>query len=280
MEVLKGASVVATMKEQMQEELKDLGGYIPTLAIVRIGERPDDLSYERGATKRLEGIGLRVASYSFSSDITNEEFCKEFAKINEDEKIDGILLFRPLPKQIDEEAIVGMINPIKDLDGICMDNMAKVFAGKEDGFAPCTAQAVVEILKNNNIELSGKKVAIVGRSLVVGKPLSMLLMKENATVTVCHSRTKNLAETCKEAEIVVAAIGRARQIDADYIGKDAIVIDVGINVDNKGNLCGDVEFDSITEIASMATPVPGGVGTVTTSVLAKHLIKAAKLRGK
>lgn len=280
MEVLKGASVVSAMKEQMLEELKDLGGYIPTLAIVRIGERPDDMSYERGATKRLEGIGLNVASYSFASDITNEEFIKEFAKINEDDQIDGILLFRPLPKQIDEEAVVGMINPVKDLDGICMDNMAKVFAGKEDGFAPCTAQAVVEILKNNNIELSGKKVTIVGRSLVVGKPLSMLLMKENATVTVCHSRTKNLPETCKEAEIVVAAIGRARQVNADYIGKDAIVIDVGINVDNEGNLCGDVDYDGITEIASMATPVPGGVGTVTTSVLAKHLIKAAKLRRK
>lgn len=280
MEVLKGASVVAAMKEQMLEELKDLGGYVPTLAIVRIGERPDDLSYERGATKRLQGIGLNVVSYSFDSDITNEDFCKEFAKINEDDNIDGILLFRPLPKQIDEEAIVGMINPLKDLDGICMDNMAKVFAGKEDGFAPCTAQAVVEILKNNNIELSGKKVTIIGRSLVVGKPLSMLLMKENATVTVCHSRTKNLPETCKEAEIVVAAIGRARQVNADYIGKDAIVIDVGINVDNEGNLCGDVDYDVITEIASMATPVPGGVGTVTTSVLAKHLIKAAKLRRK
>ena len=275
---LKGAAVSASMKEEMIEALKDLNGYVPTLAIVRIGERPDDLSYERGATKKLEGIGLNVTSYSYPLDITNDEFCTEFAKINADDEIDGILLFRPLPKHINEKAIIDMIDPVKDLDGICMANMAKIFSGDKDGFAPCTAQAVVEILKHNRIELTGKRVAVVGRSLVIGKPVSMLLLQENATVTICHSKTENLPEVCRNADIVVAAIGRAKQITADYIGKDAVVIDVGINVDSEGNLCGDVDYDAISEIAGMATPVPGGVGGVTTSVLAKHLLQAAKIR--
>lgn len=275
---LKGAAVSAAMKEELQEDLKSLNGYIPTLAIVRIGERPDDLSYERGAIKRMESIGLQAKSYHYPVDISNEEFCKEFAKINEDDAIDGILLFRPLPKQIDEKAIVDMIDPAKDLDGISMINMAKIFSGDKDGFAPCTAQAVIEILKHNKIELSGKKVTVVGRSLVIGKPVTMLLLQENATVSVCHSRTKNLPDMCKQADIVVAAIGKAKWITSEYIGKDAIVIDVGINVDEEGNLCGDVDYDGITQIASMATPVPGGVGSVTTSVLAKHLLQAAKAK--
>lgn len=275
---LKGAAVSAAMKEELQEDLKSLNGYIPTLAIVRIGERPDDLSYERGAIKRMESIGLQAKSYHYPVDISNEEFCKEFAKINEDDAIDGILLFRPLPKQIDEKAIVDMIDPAKDLDGISMINMAKIFSGDKDGFAPCTAQAVIEILKYNKIELSGKKVTVVGRSLVIGKPVTMLLLQENATVSVCHSRTRNLPDMCKQADIVVAAIGKAKWITSEYIGKDAIVIDVGINVDEEGNLCGDVDYDGITQIASMATPVPGGVGSVTTSVLAKHLLQAAKAK--
>ncbi|WP_312429526.1 bifunctional 5,10-methylenetetrahydrofolate dehydrogenase/5,10-methenyltetrahydrofolate cyclohydrolase [Lacrimispora sp.] len=272
---LKGAAVSAKIKEQVETLLTDLKGNTPKLAIVRVGERPDDLSYERGALKKMESFGLIGESFAFPQDITDEAFKEEFAKINENPDIDGILLLRPLPKQIKEKDIEHMIDPGKDLDGISPENIARVFAGDDTGFAPCTAEAVVEVLKANDIALTGKRVAIVGRSMVVGRPLSMLMLKENATVTICHTRTEDLKETCKNAQILVAAAGRARMVDGSYVGKDAIVVDVGINVDEDGKLCGDVDFDSLEGTASMATPVPGGVGAVTTAVLARHLVLAA-----
>lgn len=273
--VLKGAEVSAKLKEQVQETLASLDGYVPKLAIVRTGENPDDISYERGAMKKMAAFGLEAESHIFASDISDEEFKKEFAIINEDPSVDGILMLRPLPKQICEKDIEAMICPDKDLDGISPINIAKVFAGDTTGFAPCTAEAVVEVLKNYEISIFGKRAVIVGRSMVVGKPLSMLLLKENATVTVCHTRTKDLPGTCQNGEILVAAAGRARMLDGSFVGKDAVVIDVGINVDEDGKLCGDVDFESIQEQAFMATPVPGGVGAVTTAVLAKHLVQAA-----
>lgn len=273
--ILKGAAVSAKIKEQVEELVTGLNGRTPRLAIVRVGERPDDLSYERGALKKMESFGLVGESFPFPQDITDEAFKAEFAKINENPDIDGILLLRPLPKQINEKDIEHMINPRKDLDGISPENIARVFAGDDTGFAPCTAEAVVEVLKANDIRLTGKRVTIVGRSMVVGRPLSMLMLKENATVTICHTRTENLKETCKSAQILVAAAGRARMLDASYVGKDAVVVDVGINVDEDGKLCGDVDFDSLEGTASMATPVPGGVGAVTTAVLARHLVLAA-----
>jgi methylenetetrahydrofolate dehydrogenase (NADP+)/methenyltetrahydrofolate cyclohydrolase len=272
---LKGAAVSAKIKEQVETLLTDLKGKTPKLAIVRVGERPDDLSYERGALKKMESFGLMGESFAFPQDITDEAFKKEFAKINENPDIDGILLLRPLPKQIKEKDIEHMIDPGKDLDGISPENIARVFAGDDTGFAPCTAEAVVEVLKANDISLTGKRVAIMGRSMVVGRPLSMLMLKENATVTICHTRTEDLKETCKNAQILVAAAGRARMVDASFVGTDAIVVDVGINVDEDGKLCGDVDFDSLEGTASMATPVPGGVGAVTTAVLARHLVMAA-----
>jgi len=273
---LKGAAVSAKIKEQVETLLTDLKGKTPKLAIVRVGERPDDLSYERGALKKMESFGLIGESFAFPQDITDEAFKKEFAKINENPDIDGILLLRPLPKQIKEKDIEHMIDPGKDLDGISPENIARVFAGDDTGFAPCTAEAVVEVLKANDIALTGKRVAIMGRSMVVGRPLSMLMLKENATVTICHTRTEDLKETCKNAQILVAAAGRARMVDASFVGTDAIVVDVGINVDEDGKLCGDVDFDSLEGTASMATPVPGGVGAVTTAVLARHLVLAAR----
>ncbi|MDR1550055.1 MAG: bifunctional 5,10-methylenetetrahydrofolate dehydrogenase/5,10-methenyltetrahydrofolate cyclohydrolase [Hungatella sp.] len=272
---LKGAAVSAKIKEQVEELLSSLKGRTPKLAIVRVGERPDDLSYERGALKKMESFGLKGESFAFSQGITDEAFKEEFAKINDDPDIDGILLLRPLPKQIKEKDIEHMIHPEKDLDGISPENIAKVFAGDETGFAPCTAEAVVEVLKANDIPLTGKRVTIMGRSMVVGRPLSMLMLKENATVTICHTRTEDLKETCKNAQILVAAAGQARMVDASYVGKDAVVVDVGINVDENGKLCGDVDFDSLEGSALMATPVPGGVGAVTTAVLARHLVLAA-----
>ena len=273
--ILKGAEVSAKIREQVQEMLEGLGGKMPCLAIVRVGENPDDLSYERGAMKKMASFGLEARSYSFSGDISHEEFKEEFRKINEDPGVSGILLLRPLPKHIQEADIEKLIDPDKDLDGISPGNVAKVFAGDATGFAPCTAEAVVEVLKTNNIPIAGKRAVIVGRSMVVGKPLAMLLMKENATVTVCHTKTSDLAGTCRMGEILVAAAGRAKMLDGSFVGHNAVVIDVGINVDDSGKLWGDVDFESIKDKASMATPVPGGVGAVTTAVLARHLVLAA-----
>lgn len=273
---LKGAEVSAKIKEQVQEMLAGFDGFVPKLAIVRVGEKPDDLSYERGAMKKMEAFGLRVQSYVFPEEIGDGEFREAFARINGDPDVTGILLLRPLPKHICEKAVEQMIDPAKDLDGISPVNIAKVFAGDDSGFAPCTAEAVVEVLKANEIPISGKRVTIVGRSMVVGRPLSMLMLKEHATVTICHTRTADLPGTCKNAEILVAAAGKAKMLNAEYVGQGAIVIDVGINVDENGKLCGDVDFDSIKERAAMATPVPGGVGAVTTAVLAKHLALAAE----
>lgn len=281
LKVLKGAEVSAKIKEQVAQMLEQLaaqGGSVPKLAIVRVGENPDDMSYERGATKKMEAFGLRVQSYVFPKDISDAEFKAEFGKINDDADVTGILLLRPLPKQICEADIEKMIAPEKDLDGISPANIAKVFAGDTTGFAPCTAEAVVEVLKANQIPITGKRVTIVGRSMVVGKPLAMLMLKENATITVCHTRTVDLPGTCKQAQILVAAAGKAKMLSRDHVGEDAVVIDVGINVDENGKLCGDVDFESIRDLAAAATPVPGGVGAVTTAVLAKHLCLAALMK--
>lgn len=278
MEILKGLPVANAINEKLMEQVKSIEGPLPHLAIIRVGERPDDCSYERGAVKKMDKVGVRCTTYTFDADIDNETFQAEFDKINENPDIDGILMLRPLPKQLDEKQIENKIDPRKDLDGISPLNLAKVYAGDESGYAPCTAEAVIEMLDYAGIDIKGKRVTVVGRSLVIGKPVSMLLMKRNATVTVCHTKTVDMEGTCKNAEILVAAAGAARMIKKDYVAEGAIVVDVGINVDEEGNLCGDVDFDTITDIAAIATPVPGGVGSVTTSVLAKHLVKAAMAR--
>lgn len=274
---LRGKKVSDGIKEYVSKELETLS-FVPKLAIVRVGENPDDMSYERGATKKLKSFGLDVASYVFPQDISDEDFKKAFKDINEDDEVTGILLLRPLPRTINEKDIENMIDPKKDLDGISPINIAKVFVGDTTGFSPCTAEAVIEVLKAYDIELTGKRVTVVGRSMVIGKPVSMLLLKENATVTMTHTRTVDLKKTCSDAEIVIAAAGRAKMLNSDYCGQDAVMIDVGINVDENGKLCGDVDYATLDGKASAATPVPGGVGTVTTAVLAKHLIQAAKMR--
>lgn len=278
MEILKGLPVANAINEKLMEQVKSIEGPLPHLAIIRVGERPDDCSYERGAVKKMDKVGVRCTTYTFDADIDNETFQAEFDKINENPDIDGILMLRPLPKQLDEKQIENKIDPRKDLDGISPLNLAKVYAGDESGYAPCTAEAVIEMLDYAGIDIKGKRVTVVGRSLVIGKPVSMLLMKRNATVTVCHTKTVDMAGTCKNAEILVAAAGSARMIKKEYVADGAVVIDVGINVDDEGNLCGDVDFDAISDIAAAATPVPGGVGSVTTSVLAKHLVKVAMAR--
>ena len=273
---LKGAEVSAKLKEQVLETVAGLGGYVPTAAIVRVGERPDDLSYEKGVMKKIAAFGMEARSFAFPEDISEADFVTEFQKINEDETIDGILLFMPLPKHMNGKVFEDMIAPEKDLDGISPVNRAKVFAGEADGFAPCTAEAVIETLKAFEIPMTGKRAVVVGRSMVVGRPLSMLFLKENATVTVCHTKTKDLKAVCNEAEILVAAAGKAGMLDAEYVADGAVVLDVGINVDENGKLCGDVKWEGLEEKAAAATPVPGGIGAVTTAVLCKHLAQAAQ----
>lgn len=273
-----GAEVAKAMKERIisrGDRLKQ-EGIIPCLTIIRIGERPDDLSYERGAKKRMELTGIECRVKELPEDISQEEFEGEFRKVNADETVHGILLFRPLPAHLDEKPVRKMINPYKDVDCMSDVNLAKVFAGDQSGFAPCTAEAVMEMLEHYGIDVCGKKVTVVGRSMVVGRPLAMLMLQKNATVTVCHTRTAELAETCRNADILVAAAGRAKMITSDMIGEGAIVADVGINADAKGKMCGDVDYEGALEKASFISPVPRGVGSVTTSVLALHVIKAAE----
>lgn len=271
---LRGAEVSEKLKVQVQEGLSELGR-IPRLAIVRVGERPDDISYEKGAVKKMDAFGLEVVKYTFPENISDREFKAAFREINENPDVDGILVLRPLPEQIVQEDIDRMIHPLRDLDGISPVNIAKVFSGDNTGFAPCTAEAVMDILRLNDIPVAGRRAVIVGRSMVVGRPLAMLFLQENATVTVCHTRTVDLPEICRSAQILVAAAGCAKMVDRTYVGEGAIVVDVGINVDENGHLCGDVDFEDIREQASMATPVPGGIGSVTTAVLAKRLVNAA-----
>ena len=280
MVTLKGAEVSAKLKEQVLEITAELGGHIPTAAIVRVGERPDDLSYEKGVMKKITAFGMEAKSFAFPENISEEAFLEEFRKINDDPAIDGILLFMPLPKHMNGKAFEDAIDPAKDLDGISQVNRAKVFAGEDDGFAPCTAEAVIETLKAFELPMAGKRAVVVGRSMVVGRPLSMLFLKENATVTVCHTKTNDLKAVCKEAEILVAAAGKAGMLDADYVADGAVVLDVGINVDENGKLCGDVKWEGLEKKASAATPVPGGIGAVTTAVLCKHLALAAKRQRK
>ncbi|MGL4797297.1 MAG: bifunctional 5,10-methylenetetrahydrofolate dehydrogenase/5,10-methenyltetrahydrofolate cyclohydrolase [Paraclostridium sp.] len=279
-QIIKGKPVADKISEELIKDVNELVnmGINPKLAIVRVGARGDDLAYERGALKRCQTIGIETEVLELAEDISQEEYIKVIEKLNEDDKVNGILCFRPLPKHLNEEVIKYVVSPEKDIDCFNPVNAAKVMENDKSGFPPCTPTAVVEILKHYNIELSGSKVAVLGRSMVVGKPAAMLLLNENATVTICHSRTKNLPEITAEADILVAAVGRAKMVDSRYIKDGAVVVDVGINVDDDGNLCGDVNANDILDKVSMITPVPGGVGSVTTSILAKHLVKACKLQ--
>lgn len=276
--VMLGLDVANAKKETLIAEVQALKerGIAPMLTIIRVGAREEDLSYERGAKKRMEMLGIECQVVALSEDISQEELERKFCAVNEDKSVHGILLFQPLPEHLDAEPLKNMIDPLKDVDGMSRTNMAKIFAGERDGFAPCTAEAVMELLDYNKVELAGKRVVIAGRSLVVGKPLAMMMLKENATVTICHSRTKEFDRTCRSAEILVTAIGKARHITSEMVGQDAVVVDVGINVDKDGVLCGDVDYEAVKERTSLITPVPRGVGSVTTSVLAKHVILGAK----
>lgn len=279
-QIIKGKPVADKISENLIKEINDLSkeGITPKLAIVRVGARPDDLAYERGALKRCQTIGIETEVIELEENITQEEYIKAVHKLNEDEKVNGILTFRPLPKHLNEDIIKYEIDPNKDIDCFNPINISKILENDKSGYPPCTPTAVVEILKYYDVDLSGANIVVLGRSMVVGKPVSMLLLNENATVTICHSRTKNLPEITSNADILVAAVGKANMVKEEYIKDGAIVIDVGINVDDEGNLCGDVDTNNVLDKVSMITPVPGGVGSVTTSILASHVVKACKLQ--
>lgn len=278
-ELLKGKAVADALTEKNIETVKRLkaAGVEPVLAIVRIGENPSDMSYERGALKRAEKTGVTVKQFIYDESIGEAEFLAEIEKINRDNSIHGVLIFRPLPKHISDDKVRNLLVPEKDVDGITDGSLAGIFTGTHKGFAPCTARACMEIAAHYGIEFSGKKVAVLGRSLVIGKPVAMMAMEQNATVTTCHSRTgaENMKAICKESDIVIAAMGRAKMIDGSYFSEGQIVLDVGINVDEDGNLCGDVNFDDAEKTAAAITPVPGGVGAVTTAVLMLQTLEAA-----
>lgn len=278
-EILKGAPVAAAITAKLQQEVEELRarGIDPTLAILRVGERPDDIAYERGAMKRSEKVGITVRNIVLPADVTQEAFDNTLTELNEDPGVHGILMMRPLPKHLDNEKARQMLAPDKDVDGCTDGSLAGVFTNTKTGFPPCTAQAAMEILHYYGVDPKGRKAAVIGRSLVVGRPLGMMLMHENATVVNCHTRTVDVPSITKQADILVAAAGVLRSVKPDFTNPDQIVIDVGVNWDEEKNgIAGDVDFDAVEPVVKAITPVPGGVGTVTSTVLVSHVVEAAK----
>ena len=277
--LLKGKPVADALCEQLKERVAGLlaSGVTPTLAIVRVGAREDDLAYERGAQKRCELLGLGLRKFLLPDDCSQEALIEAIETVNDDTSIHGCLLMRPLPGHLDEDAACRSLSPAKDVDGITEGSLYGVFAGQRMGFPPCTADACLKTLAHYGYELSGARVAVVGRSLVIGRPVSLMLQSADATVTMCHSRTRDLAAACREADILVVATGHIGTVGREAVRKGQIVIDVGINWDDAAQrLCGDVAFDEVEPVVDAITPVPGGIGSVTTAVLAAHVIEAAE----
>ncbi len=278
-ELLKGKPVADAINEQLSPRIEALkaSGITPKLAILRVGEREDDLSYERGATKRFDTLGLEIQKFLLSADCTQSELMATIEEINTDASIHGCLMFRPLPKHLDETAACALLAPEKDMDGITEGSLFGVFANQQIGFPPCTADACIQVLKHYGYELRGANITVVGRSLVIGKPVAMMLLNENATVRIAHTKTKDLPAACKDADILVVACGHIGTVGADAVSAGQVVIDVGINWNEQTQkLCGDVDFDAVEPLVSAITPVPGGVGSVTTAILAKHVVEAAE----
>lgn len=278
-ELLKGKPVADAINEQLSPRIEALkaSGITPKLAILRVGEREDDLSYERGATKRFDTLGLEIQKFLLSADCTQDELMATIEEINTDASIHGCLMFRPLPKHLDGTAACALLAPEKDMDGITEGSLFGVFANQQIGFPPCTADACIQVLKHYGYELRGANITVVGRSLVIGKPVSMMLLNENATVRIAHTKTKDLPAACKDADILVVACGHIGTVGADAVSAGQVVIDVGINWNEQTQkLCGDVDFDAVEPLVSAITPVPGGVGSVTTAILAKHVVEAAE----
>lgn len=276
--LLKGKPVADQIRDNIQsvvETCRKNGSRLPKLAILRVGERADDIAYEEKVLKNCQAVGIASEVRALNNNVNMVDFMAVLEDLNQDPNIHGILIFRPLPSQLDAEAISHAIRPEKDIDCMNPINIQKVFLGDVSGMAPCTPEAVIEILKYYGYDLTGKHVVVVNRSLVLGKPLSMLFLAENSTVTICHSKTKDLPALTADADIVITGIGKAKAFDLNYFAEQSVVIDVGINFGD-GKLCGDVDFESVSEHVAAITPVPGGVGTVTSMILLSHVIKAMK----
>ncbi len=275
---LAGKPVVEAMAQRLAPRIEALrqGGVVPTLALVRVGSREDDLSYERTAMKRAEALGIVVRRTVLDEFAPQEAIEAALHEVNADASIHGCLLFRPLPSGVEEARVCEALAPDKDIDGITLASLASVFTDGQAGFPPATAAACLEMLDHYGIPVAGKHVVVVGRSLVVGKPVAMMLLRRNASVTICHSKTENLPDVCRSADIVICATGRARAFGAAHFTPGQTVLDVGINFDARGKLCGDVDYAEVEPVVSAITPVPGGIGSVTTAMTMEHVVQAAE----
>lgn len=274
--ILDGKALSARIKDELKEEVVKLKekGINPCLAVIIVGDDPASRVYVNNKKAACEYIGIKSLEYAFDADISQTQLTELIDTLNNDETVDGILVQLPLPSHLDEKEVINRIKPEKDVDAFHPVNVGKIMIGDFD-FLPCTPAGVMELIKESGVEISGKQCVVVGRSNIVGKPQSMLLLHKNGTVTICHSRTKNLAEVCRSADILVAAVGRPKFITANMVKDGAVVIDVGINRGEDGKLCGDVDFDEVAKIAGAITPVPGGVGPMTISMLMRNTLTAA-----
>lgn len=282
-EILKGAPVVKALSEKMSHEVEELKaqGVAPTIAILRVGDRHDDVEYERSAIKRCNSVGVRVITMTLPADASQDEFDRALSSFNNDPGVHGILMFMPLPEQLDAERARMLLSPEKDIDGITDRSLSGVFTSTEKGFPSCTAQATMEMLHYYGVDIEGKKAAIIGRSLVIGRPVAMMLMHENATVTNCHTRTENIPAITRNADILIVAAGDLHLVGPEYINPDQVIIDVGTNWDPvRETTSGDVDFERVEPLVKAISPVPGGVGRITTCVLVSHVIEAAKRYAK
>ena len=279
--IIDGKKISAEIKDEVKEEvaaLKKEGKEI-ALAVIQVGADPASSVYVRNKKRACEYTGIRSVSYELPEETTQEELMKIVKECNEDAAVNGILVQLPLPKHINEDEVLLAIDPKKDVDGFHPVSVGNMVIG-EDGFLPCTPAGIIQLLKRSGVEIDGKECVVIGRSNIVGKPMSILLLRENGTVTTCHSNTKNLKEICKRADILVAAIGKPKFIDDSYVKEGAVVIDVGIHRNENNKLCGDVDFDKVEPVASAITPVPGGVGPMTIAMLMKNCVESKKLFGE
>ncbi len=280
MQIIDGKKVSANVKERVRLECERLvkeHGVTPGLAVVIVGDDPASRVYVNNKKKACELVGFKSEEYALPAETTQEELLSLVDTLNNKDDINGILVQLPLPKHLDDKAVIERISPKKDVDAFHAVNVGKIMLGEYD-FLPCTPAGVMEMLHQYEIPVEGKQCVVIGRSNIVGKPMGMLLLHENGTVTICHSRTKNLKEVCQRADILVAAVGRAKFVTADMVKDGAVVIDVGMNRDENGKLCGDVDFENVKDKCSYITPVPGGVGPMTIATLMKNTIKACKLQ--
>ena len=277
--LLKGKDVATSINLKSKNDIERLKekNIVPVLAVFRVGNKDNDISYEKGIYKKCEELGIKLFRYQFPEDVSVEDFYQKLDEANNNDDVHGILVFRPLPKKFDDRKLRNYIKTGKDIDGCSDLSLAGIFTNTKLGFAPCTAEAAIAILDYYNIDVEGKNVVVLGRSLVIGKPVSMLLLNKNATVTICHTKTVNIEKIASKADILICATGQMESINKDYVNPNQVVIDVGISWnEEKGKLCGDCLFEEVGSIVEAITPVPGGVGSITTSILINHVVEAVK----